>query len=85
MPSLVRTQVQLTAGQTRELKARARDEDRSVADLVRESVTEYLARRPVRERRKLLARANALAGRFHSGCTDVATEHDQHLAEAYDS
>ena len=85
MPSLVRTQIQLTAGQARELKARARNEDRSVADLVRESVAEYLVRRPVRDRRALLARASALTGRFHSGYPDVAENHDQHLAEAYDS
>ena len=85
VPSFVKTQVRLTVGQARELKARARNEGRSVADLVRQSVTEYLARRPVRDRRVLLARASALSGRFHSGYPDVAENHDQHLAKAYDS
>ncbi len=85
MPSFIRTQIQLTEEQARALKARARDEERSVADLVRESVTEYLARRPARDRRALLRRARAVTGRFHSGYTDVAENHDRYLDEAYDS
>ena len=85
MPSYIRTQVQLTEEQARALKARARDEERSMADLVRESVSEYLARRPARDRRSLLGRARALTGRFHSGYTDVAENHDRHLDEAFDS
>ena len=56
-----------------------------MADLVRESVSEYLVRRPVRDRRALLGRARALTGRFHSGYPDVAENHDRHLDEAYDS
>ena len=85
MPSFVRTQVQLTEAQVRALKTRARDEERSMADLVRESVTEYLARRPVRDQGALLGRARALTGRFHSGYPDVAENHDRHLDEAYGS
>ena len=56
-----------------------------MADLVRESVAEYLARRPARDRRALLGRARSLAGQFHSGYPDVAENHDRHLDEAYDS
>ncbi len=56
-----------------------------MADLVRESVTEYLARRPARDRRALLDRARALTGRFYSGYSDVAEHHDRYLDEAYDS
>ena len=85
MPSFVRTQVQLTEEQARALKVRARSEERSMADLVRESVSEYLARRPVRDRRDLLQRAHALTGRFHSGSPDIAINHDRYLDEAYDS
>ena len=85
MSSFVRTQIQLTEDQARALKVRARDEDRSMAALVRESVSEYLARRPARDRKTLLDRARALTGRFHSGCSGVAKNHDQHLDEAYDS
>ena len=85
MPSFVRTQIQLTEEQARALKARARDEERSMADLVRESVSEYLVRRPARDRRALLARARALTGQFHSGYPDVAENHDRHLDEAFNS
>lgn len=85
MPSFIRTQVQLTEEQASALKIRARNEERSMADLVRESVTEYLARRPVRDRRALLGRAHALTGRFRSGFADVAENHDRYLDEAYDS
>ena len=84
MPSFVRTQVQLTEEQARALKLRARNEERSMADLVRESVSEYLARRPERDRRALLSRARALTGRFRSGYSDIAKNHDQYLDEAYD-
>lgn len=85
MPSFVRTQVQLTKKQAKALKIRARNEERSMADLVRESITEYLARRPGSDRRALLGRARALTGSYHSGCRDVAENHDRHLDEAYDS
>lgn len=84
MPSYVRTQVQLTEEQARALKARARDEERSMADLVRESVSEYLARRPAQDLSDLLRRARALTGQFHSGIPGVAEDHDRHLDEAYD-
>ena len=85
MPSFIRTQVQLTKEQVRALKARARGEERSMADLVRESVSEYLARRPERDRDVLLDRAHALTGQFRSGYSDVAENHDRHLDEAYES
>ena len=85
MSSFIRTQVQLTQEQARALKVRARSEERSMADLVRESVTEYLARQPARDRRDLLRRARNLTGRFHSGCPDIAKNHDQYLDEAFDS
>ena len=85
MPSFVRIQVQLTEEQARALKVRARNEERSMADLVSESVSEYLARRPAWNHGDLLERANAMTGRFHSGSSDIAIKHDRYLDEAYDS
>lgn len=82
---MIRTQVQLTDAQARSLKAQARLQDRSVADLVRESVAEYLVRHGVADRDALVRRAHDLAGRFRSGCRDLAEEHDRHLDEAFDS
>ena len=82
---MIRTQIQLTEEQSRTLKERARLEQRSMADLVRGSVTEYLARRPIVDRKGLARRARQLTGRFHSGHTDLAEEHDRFLDEAFDS
>lgn len=82
---MIRTQVQLTDAQARSLKAQARLQDRSVADLVRESVAEYLIRHGVDDRDALVRRAHDLAGSFRSGCRDLAEEHDRHLDEAFDS
>ena len=82
---MIRTQIQLTEEQARTLKARARLEDRSMAELVRESVAEYLARRPAPDIRELARRAREFKGRFRSGCPDFAEEHDRYLDEAFDS
>ena len=82
---MIRTQVQLTEAQAQALRTQARLEERSMADLVRESVSEYLARRHVVDRGEVARRALALAGRYRSGCRDLAEDHDVHLAEAFDS
>ena len=74
---------QLTEAQA--LRTRARLEDRSMADLVRESVTVHLARHPSVDRDQAGRRAQALAGRFRSGCRDLAEDHDRYLDEASDS
>ena len=82
---MIRTQIQLTEEQARALKARARQEERSMSDLVRESVREYLTRRRTVDREDLARRARALAGRFGSGDPELAEQHDRHLDEAFDS
>lgn len=78
---MIRTQIQLTEEQARRLREEARREHRSMADLVRESVAEYLAKRPGVSREKLEARARGLAGSFRSGYADLAEDHDRHLDE----
>ena len=82
---MIRTQVQLTEAQARALRTQARLEERSMADLVRESVSEYLARRHVVDRGEVARRALALAGRYRSGRRDLAEDHDAHLDEAFDA
>ena len=81
---MVRTQIQLTEEQARALKAQARLEDRSMAELVRECVAEYLARRRIPDVRELARRARGLKGRFRSGVPDLAEAHDRHLDDAFD-
>ena len=81
---MIRTQIQLTEAQARALKARARLEERSMAELVRECVAEYLMRRPVPNPRELANRARSLQGRFRSGCPDLAEAHDRYIDDAFD-
>jgi len=80
---VIRTQIQLTEAQAQTLKTMAAARRSSVAELIRQSV-DHLIRQSgsidVEERRR---RAIAAAGRFHSGQSNVSTEHDRHLAEAY--
>ena len=80
---VIRTQIQLTEAQARALKERARIEDRPMAELVRESVAEYLARRRVPDTEALATRARELKGRFRSGLPDLAVAHDRYLDDAF--
>ncbi|MEE9167002.1 MAG: ribbon-helix-helix protein, CopG family [Candidatus Neomarinimicrobiota bacterium] len=80
---MIRTQIQLTDEQATTLKRLAAERHESVAELIRRGV-EILLRSissvgPDERRR----RAIAVAGRFRSGRTDLSTQHDRHLAEAY--
>ena len=81
---MIRTQIQLTTSQAKALKERARLEERSVADLVRVSVSEYLSRHPARDRNDLVRRARELVGRYRSKHPELAENHDRYLADAYD-
>lgn len=77
---MVRTQIQLRRDQYEELKRRAAAEDRSLADLVRESVDSWLS---LASRPDPLAGLRQLSGVFRdpSGARDVAEKHDRYLAE----
>jgi Ribbon-helix-helix protein, copG family len=82
---MVRTQIQLTERQARELKRIAAKEDISMAEVVRRAVDakirEAAAGVPWEER---VRRAMAAMGKFRSGLKDVSKRHDRYLAEAYD-
>ena len=74
---MMRARIQCTGVQ-------AREEERSMTEPVRESVEEYLARRPIPDVRGMVRRARAMKGRFRSGCPDLAEAHDRHLDDAFD-
>ena len=80
---MVRTQIQLPEHQVAVLKQLAALQHTSMAELIRRAV-DMLTASPesgnIRERRQ---HALAVAGRFHSGCGDLAARHDAHLAEAF--
>lgn len=81
---MVRTQVQLREDQYRELKRRAAAEDRSLAELVRESVDSWLASAPGGVG---LEGLRELAGAFRDpvGARNVAEDHDRYLGETLES
>ena len=80
---MIRTQVQLTEKQARELKELAAREGVSMAELVRQAVDNLLGGSgtiSVEERRR---RAMALVGQFRSGRSDISERHDEYLVEGY--
>jgi hypothetical protein len=74
-----RTQVILTDEQVAALRRLAADQGTSVAELVRRAVDRLLAS-SAGGRAGARRRAVAVVGRFASGRSDVAEEHDRYLA-----
>ena len=82
---MVRTQIQLTERQARELKRMASREGVSMAEVIRRAVDAKIragaaGEVPWEER---VRRALAAMGKFHSGLKDVSRRHDHYLAETY--
>ena len=77
---MIRTQIQLTEEQFESLKRLARQEDLAVAAIIRTAVQDYLDRE---QRGRSREGALAVVGRFESDLSDVAQQHDEHLAEIY--
>ena len=80
----MRTQIQLTERQARELKRIAAKEGVSMAEVIRRAVDAKIrggsGEVPWQER---VRRAQAAMGKFRSGLKDVAERHDDYLAEEY--
>ena len=76
---MVRRQIQFSEQQAERLRRMAAERGESVAALVRRAVDRHLAET---EREAKVTRALAAVGRFDSGASsNVAEEHDRHLAE----
>lgn len=80
---MVRTQIQLTDSQARELRNVAAQQGISVAALIRRFVDRMLPLQSIRNSDEMRARAIAAAGRIHSGTGDLASRHDEYAAEAF--
>jgi hypothetical protein len=82
---MVRTQIQLTEQQARQLRARARERGLSLAEVIRRYVEKGLAEEAP-DRTELYARAAQLVGRFRDrrGARDVSARHDEYLDEAFE-
>jgi len=81
---MVRTQVQLEEAQMEALRQQAAERRVSIAELIRQSINAFLANSVTIDDAERRRRAIAVAGRFHSGLSDVASEHDRYLVEAYE-
>ncbi len=90
---MIRISIQFTEEQIKLLKTMAKARKTSVAKLVRESVTLFLANNPDEAIRKV-KRQRALEGlkkikemkfRDSEGKTDLSTNHDKYLDEIYSS
>jgi len=81
---LTRTQVQLTEQQHRRLREVAQRQGVSIAELVRRGVDLLLESEP-QDRQAAYQRASELLGALKdpSGTTDLSTNHDDYLDEAY--
>lgn len=82
---MVRTQIQLTERQTQRLKALAKERGVSMAELVRQSVDTMLESPETIDREERKRRALSIIGMFRSDVPDLSTNHDQYLAEAYET
>lgn len=83
LASMIRAQVQLTEKQMRSLKTLSEHEKTSVSELVRRAIDAWVGsdgRISPDERRR---RAIDAAGSFASGRHDIASNHDEYLADAY--
>lgn len=80
---MIRTQIQITEEQAQALKEIARERGISMAELIRQSIDGFIRARnqPTLEERR--RRALSIVGIASSGVSDLATEHDRYLAEAY--
>lgn len=81
---MIRTQIQFTEAQSRQLKGAARRAGTSVAEFVRQCVERRLAEEPG-DRAALYAAASELIGAFEdaTGTTNVSSSHDRYLEDAF--
>jgi hypothetical protein len=79
---MIRTQIRLTEEQYRRIRALAQRENVSMAQAIRDAVDAWLDRRAELSRAELWQRSLSVIGKYDSGLSDVAENHDKYLAEA---
>jgi hypothetical protein len=80
---MIRTQIQITEEQAAVLRAMSAERRRPVAELIRMSIDSFLQREAGIGGDRKRARAKSAAGRFASSLSDISSEHDKYLAEAF--
>lgn len=82
---MVRTQVQLTEKQATMIRQVADAHHISMAEAIRRGIDQFLQATPDADPKEQKMRAIRAAGKFHSGHRDTSANHDEALAEAYQS
>lgn len=80
---MVRTQIQLTEGQSKSLKQLALTKNLSIAELIRQAVDGLISTGAFVDMEERKRRAIGIVGRFHSGKRDISKEHDKYLSETF--
>ena len=80
---MLRTQIQLPEEQVAMLKKMAAADNKSMAEIIRQSVDFFAKSKSLDGDVQCRKRAIAAAGRFRSGIKDLSASHDDYLAEAF--
>lgn len=81
---MVRTQIQITEKQLERLKEYAAQHGVSLAETIRRSVDLFFKIENEKEEKdKLYMKARETAGKYDSGITDLAKNHDRYLQEDF--
>jgi metal-responsive CopG/Arc/MetJ family transcriptional regulator len=80
---MIRTQIQLTEEQSQTLKEMAQERGVSMAELIRQSIDNFIRARNQLTLEEKRRRALSIVGIASSGVTDLGVNHDDYLAEAY--
>ena len=80
---MIRTQIQMTEEQIKKLKKIASKKHRSMAEIIRQAINNFMAVKADADIEERKTRAIAAAGRFHSKVSDLSEAHDKYLAEAF--
>ena len=80
---MVRTQIQLTDEQAREIKKVAVAKGLSVAEIIRRAVEGVIKSSTKTDGEERQRRAIEVVGKFRSGKRDVSKKHDKYLTEVY--
>lgn len=80
---MVRTQIQLTAEQARDLKKIALSRRVSVSELIRKSVDDLIKSKSRTDAEEMKKRALTVVGKYRSGKKDISRKHDVYLTEAF--
>lgn len=79
---MIRIQVQFSEEQHKKLKEISQIEKQSVAAIIRKAVDHILlTRKP--DRTALYKQALSVAGKYEADASDISSEHDRYLEEAY--